>query len=149
MSNYKTKLQSNNADLQSIVNQIDELGAIVSEQDTTISQIKSALRGSGGTTVDDIGVFTLSHDGMPLNISFLFIKGMTFKEFCSSKMNKIVYDDGGLCGDLYNGKTYIDFSTEGSNLGSFYGNISADGLIECTENTVIEETNYQLINGLL
>lgn len=91
MSTYKTELQSNNTDLQSIISQIDELGTIVSDQDGIIAQIQSALRSSNGTTIDDIGVFTVDSSDTS-NIQFLFIKGMTFNEWIISNMNTPFYD---------------------------------------------------------
>lgn len=157
MSNYKTELQSNNADLQSIINQIDELGTIVTEQDGIIAQIHSALRGSGGTTVDDIGVFTIDdmwynsevdngvfEDKRYSGIKFLFIKGMTFKDYYNSILNQ----------PFYNSKKRLeicvaDYGVSMENYPAINGVSSAyalseDGEIFCDADNVIKEIKYKM-----
>lgn len=144
MSNYKTELQSNNTDLQSIINQIDELGTIVTEQDGIIAQIHSALRGSGGTTVDDIGVFTCSDTG---DIQHLFIKGMTFGEWVDSSMNVGFYDENKCIKNfkLSDGKIYLFESITGGEI--YNGALSTDGANLVAPDTIIEEISYSLVSA--
>lgn len=138
---YKTELQSNNTDIQTIEKYIDEFGSLIAGQDNLIAQIQTALEGkaiidSGSeASVNDIGVFTMPICG---NVNFLFIKGMTFGEFCASKMNKPVY--------ITNESNMFQFSDWGDTIlleEISEGSTSfAFGLINCTTDTIIEETAY-------
>lgn len=139
---YKTELQSNNTDIQTIDKYVDEFSSLIVRQDNLIAQIQTALQGkaivsSGEPSVNDIGVFTMPICG---NVNFLFIKGMTFGEFCASKMNKPVY--------IENESNMFQFSDWGDTIlleeipEESTGGIFAFELTGCTTDTIIEETAY-------
>lgn len=152
---YKSELQANNADLQTIITTVDNLPNPVnvdSELDTQanlLSQIQTALNGKGinklgGLTLDNIGIFTLKEAE---DFQFLFVKGMTFGEWADSNMNvPFLFANG----DWYFVKTYakIEICNTPNPYGAYgsVGYLATDGTDEGTVklDTVIQEIEYQI-----
>lgn len=142
---YKTEIQSNNTDIQTITKYVDEFGNLIAGQNNLIAQMQTALQGkaivnSGEASVNDIGVFTFSGTG---DTKHLFIKGMTFGEWLNSKMNVTFYVDSDLIWNFYLHNNGYIFA-EGDN--DYYcecpNALTTDGITLVTPNTIIEEINY-------
>lgn len=152
MSNYKTKLQSNNTDLQTILdmaNTLQESGiggenldAELTYQNILLDSIQSKLDGdvSNTTALNDIGVFSLNYYNTTIKYEFSFLKGMTFRDFIDSKMNThhndkcLFYDQG-----------YIQMRYDTDNGSMFEDYFSVDGTTYVLPDDIIEEKQYVLI----
>ena len=147
---YKSDFQANNIDLQNILNMVNSLPNKVNldseldEQEALLDQIRSALSGSGD--VSQVGVFTTTDTG---DAKFLFIKGMTFGEFCNSKMNVYQLDASNANHDMWfmvnkSGGCYSFLSP----YISISGDISEDGTYNkrVFSDTIIQEIEYQYYN---
>lgn len=133
-----------NYKVEELDNEIVAQTTLISEQDNKIAELAEILSGKAGgsggcgTSIDDIGIFTIS--GVD-DYCFLFIKGMTFSEYVSSKMNI-----------KYGRSVYIEKSINGymvqysfDSMTSVYGALATDAsnsLSLIADNTPVEERQY-------
>ena len=149
---YKINLQSNNTNIKTIKNYVDAFGSLIIKQDNLITQIQNELPGkviniNRPSSTDNIGVFTV--DIFP-DIKFLFIKGMTFKEFNESKINIKFYASDRNCYQLHRSYSFsIDddivhggYSYETDDGSEYLITIDGNFKSTVTDDIQIEEREY-------
>lgn len=99
MSNYNTQLQSNNTDLQSLINKARNLPDAVniddelSTQDDLIAQIQAAVdnlpeAGGNNSTTSELKIaYVATTDTAMYSNIVVFNQGMTWNDFCNSEYN--------------------------------------------------------------